>query len=1090
MNPQVKMLRDISMVYELSLSIGTALDLNENCSGFLKVLNLQKELAFSSIWIKRDDVFELVEGMPQFRVNQKSIKESHFIIEKLSKTPFFSFSSKDKDFKKMVLENDISEGTFGVFKLGEIGFLKIFNLKRTEAYELQEMTQLVAVMEKLRISLEGSIAHRKYSEEIEARLNTQDQLLKTNLRYKDLFENMYDALIILDEKSRLKSINNAGRKILGMTTEKVSEIILGELIHPDDLEHSREYIRQLHKKGFYSGYEGRIMTLDGKTKWIQVNSNVIKRGGKIVGSRDIVRDITNQKEAEEKIQKNEARLRQLIDTALDAIISIDARGIVTEWNKPAESMFEFTRTEAIGTSLHNLIIPEKYRKAHQEGMKKFFKTGHGPVLNNRIEITGVKKSGVEFPIELSITDVEDGGTVKFNSFVRDLTEQKKAEKELLIAQNTIKKSEEKYRGIIENMELGLLEVDTNQTIVRVYDKFCELTGYTEKELLGKNAEKVFLPKEYIPVMAQQELDRSNGNAGVYEIQIFNKKGERIWVLISGAPIINSEGEATGSLGIHYDLTARKKLEEDLSKAKQEAELARLAEQQFLANMSHEIRTPMNAVIGMTNLLYKTNPSNEQKEFLDILGFSADNLMGLIDNILDISKIESGKLEFENREVHLQQLLYSLHLTFQFKVKDKPISIVMDFDSDIENYVMADPTRLNQILYNLMGNASKFTERGTIGVKAELEKEEGKNYWIRFTVYDTGIGIKKEQLKYIFENFKQADIQTTRKYGGTGLGLTIVKELVEMQGGSISVDSNLGQGSTFKVILPMENTGRIADPEEVSTKSRDWNETEVLKELDVLVVEDNLMNQKFINKILEIWGSDKDLAVNGLEAVKMSEKKKYDLILMDIHMPEMDGVDATLNIRGNAKNPNQETPIIALTAAALLQEKNRALSAGMNSFLTKPFSPAMLKDRIFDCLEIKEPLEPALVETKTKKAKKEKTKPKTRLVDLTYLNDFSGGDQHFIRDMLQTYVSDAPKAIDDLNTAHTEGDWDQVYKIAHRMKPNFSMLGMKEQETTAKSIELMVKEDRLVPKEMKSMILSLTEKARKSFPEVEEELKGL
>ena len=961
MNPQEKMLSDISAVYELSLAIGTSLNLKENCVAFLKVLNQQKELTFSSIWIKNEDKYELIEGIPAVHIDETEMAENHFLLKKLGNAPFYSHCAKcgnDNDFKKLVQEKDISKGTYGVFKLGEIGFLKFYEQKRSKTYELIEMTQLLAVIEKLGVSLEGSIAHQV------------------------------------------------------------------------------------------------------------------------------------RKEAEEKIQKNEAHLRQIIDSALDAIISIDHRGVVTEWNKPAETIFEFTKEEAIGQPLHNLIIPKVHKQAHQNGMKRFLKTGHGPVLNHRIEINAVKKSGKEFPVELSITDVKDGDVYKFNSFVRDLTEQKKAEKELLLAQATIKKSEEKYRGIIENMELGLLEVDANQIIIRAYDRFCQMTGFTQEELVGKNAKEILLPSEYYPIMAKQEKDRASGDAGVYEIQIFNKKGEKMWVLISGAPILDSDGNIVGSLGIHYDLTAQKKLEKDLSNAKQEAELARLAEQQFLANMSHEIRTPMNAVIGMTNLLYKTNPSNEQKEFLDILGFSADNLMGLIDNILDISKIEAGKLEFENREVHLQQLLYSLHLTFQFKVKDKPISIIMDFDSDIENYVMADPTRLNQILYNLMGNASKFTERGTIGIKAELEKEEGGIYWIRFTIYDTGIGIKKEQLKYIFENFKQADIQTTRKYGGTGLGLTIVKELVEMQGGTISVESNLGQGSTFKVILPMKNTGRAADPNEVTSKNRDWNETEVLKELDVLIVEDNLMNQKFINKILEIWGSDKELAVNGLEAVKMSEKKKYDLILMDIHMPEMDGVDATKNIRGNAKNPNQETPIIALTAAALLQEKNRALAAGMNGFLTKPFSPAMLKDKIFDSLEIKEPLEPALVKSKSKKAKEEKKNPKTRLVDLTYLNDFSGGDQHFIRDMLQTYITDAPLAIENLNNAFAEKNWEQVYKLSHRLKPNFSMLGMKEQEATAKAIETMVKEKRIEKTELERLILELSAKAKASFPEAEEELKKL
>jgi len=246
--------------------------------------------------------------------------------------------------------------------------------------------------------------------------------------------------------------------------------------------------------------------------------------------------------------------------------------------------------------------------------------------------------------------------------------------------------------------------------------------------------------------------------------------------------------------------------QELAKAKVTAEQAQKAEQQFLANMSHEIRTPMNAVIGMTHLLYETSLSETQKEYVDALRFSADSLMGLINNILDLSKIEAGKLDFEERSFNLEQMLKGLQRTFQFKVKEKPVSVDIAMDERIANLMIGDPIRLNQILTNLLGNASKFTNNGTIGVKAILREQVEEKYWIEFQVHDTGIGIPKDKLEVIFENFKQADIKVTRKYGGTGLGLTIVKELVEIQGGTIKAESNPNQGSVFKVILPFGNSG--------------------------------------------------------------------------------------------------------------------------------------------------------------------------------------------------------------------------------------------------------------------------------------------
>ena len=606
------------------------------------------------------------------------------------------------------------------------------------------------------------------------------------------------------------------------------------------------------------------------------------------------------------------------------------------------------------------------------------------------------------------------------------------------AQQVIQESEEKYRGIIENMELGLLEVDLEHNILRPYKYFCEMLGYTAEELIGKNALRLLVVEEYHEKMRTQDEIRRYGTSSVYEVQLKKKDGSLMWALISGAPITDSKGNIVGSIGVHYDLTDRKRLETDLAEAKYIAEQARKTERQFLVNMSHEIRTPMNAVIGMAYLLGESDPTPVQKDYIDSLRFSADTLLGIIDNILDFSKIEAGELQFEEKKFNLKELLAALQQTFQFKVRNKAISVNMSFDPLIENFVVGDPHRLNQILTNLLGNASKFTDRGTIAIGARMVAHREGHYSIEFSVQDTGIGIPSEKLQDVFKNFKQANAQVAREYGGTGLGLTIVKQLVELQGGSMQVKSKPDQGSTFSFVLSLKDSGiQVANHSEKSAMNVNHSR-QYLQRMNVLVVEDNAMNQKLISKILESWGCRYEIVNNGKKAVSITESNQYDLILMDIHMPEMGGVEAARHIRENKQNPNCQTPIVALTAAALLEEKKRALEAGMNEFLTRPFSPSRLEECALRFLDVPDAINRDFYELEIK-------------VDLNYLFEFGNGDHFFVKDMVDTFNAEMPGVIKDIQTGFVESNWPKVAKIVHKLKSNFMMFGMTAQH--AKSVEL-------------------------------------
>lgn len=515
------------------------------------------------------------------------------------------------------------------------------------------------------------------------------------------------------------------------------------------------------------------------------------------------------------------------------------------------------------------------------------------------------------------------------------------------------------------------------------------------------------------------------------------------------------------------------------KLNKKVEQAQLAEQKFLANISHEIRTPMNAVIGMTHLLYETNPTEVQKEYLDSLKFSADNLMGIISNILDLSKIEANELEFEQCTFNLFELLKSLQQTFQLKVKDKPIKVVLDIDPSIKNHLIGDSARLNQILTNLLSNASKFTTKGTIGIKAKLAATTNDQYIIQFQIQDTGIGIEKNKINKIFKNFQQADIKITQKFGGIGIGLTIVKKLVELQGGSIDVESVKDQGSIFTIMLPFKNSG-ISQTKISIDENSVYQNSEAFKKIKLLVVEDNPMNQKLIIKTLELWNCPFEIATNGYIALEKSMQEKFDIILMDIHMPDMDGYKTTREIRANTKNPNQKTTIIALTAAALLNEKNKALECGMDDFLTKPFSLKQLKIHLGKWLNI-------ATENAPSNSSATLSQNETVHLDFTYLLDSCHGDHGFVKEMIEIFLHEIPLAMKQMESDLNNKNWQAVGEIAHRIKTNYMMIGLNIQNKNALEIEKSIKRNDFEEKEIQSKILRLKNDSNLAYPLLEKEL---
>ncbi|GAB2650808.1 hypothetical protein GCM10027035_51260 [Emticicia sediminis] len=613
-------------------------------------------------------------------------------------------------------------------------------------------------------------------------------------------------------------------------------------------------------------------------------------------------------------------------------------------------------------------------------------------------------------------------------------------------------SEEKYRGILENMDLGLIEVDNQDVIKRAYKRFCDLTGYEEHELIGKKAAEFLLPDEdFRRLIAEQNANRLDGETGVYEVPLKKKNGEVIWVIVSGAPIIESNGRVTGSVGIHLDITERKRTQEALEEARKVAEDARSAEKRFLANMSHEIRTPINAIIGMTHLLYDTNPNNKQVEYLSAINYSADLLLNLVSDVLDISKIEAGEMKISEQTFSLKDLINSTLQTFRLRLQGRDIKLVLDFDDEIENDVIGDSTFLTQILMNLLSNAVKFTEKGKIGVQVSLLCRLGDFLMTEIKVFDTGIGISPQSLGRIFDSFKQADQDVKVKYGGTGLGLAIVKQLVNLHGGEISAESTLDEGTTFTFTLPLK------DSKQQSKKLHSFSEavSEDWKNYHVLVVEDNLINQKYVEGLLLKWKMSYKIANHGIEALDLVKKENFDIILMDIRMPEMDGYETTIEVRKLEGNANQHIPIVALTASAISDEIDYAFEIGMNSYLTKPFTP----DQLQKVLEQKLTLNPnrhILMQQEGATLSNSVTIEEKETLQTDYLEKVYGHDRKYAADMFGLFLETVPKQFALLKPLIEEQKVDEISKLAHQLKPSFTMVGLPEITQNLLMLEKMAK----------------------------------
>ena len=655
---------------------------------------------------------------------------------------------------------------------------------------------------------------------------------------------------------------------------------------------------------------------------------------------------TRQQRVAEELHQSQARFEGAFETSATgmALVGVDGRWLSV--NHALCEIVGYAEDELLATTFQAITHPADL-EADLDFVRQVLS---GVIRHYHLEKRYIHKDGHIVWIHLSASLVRDSGGVPlyFVAQIQDITPRKHAE-------DALRKSESRYRAIFENASDVIYTHDLDGNFTSVNPAAVRVVGYSAEEFLNMNIAKLLSGSSL--VRARELIQRSVGGAAKYERQEFEiaaKDGRKL-VFEVRPQLIFEEGRPVGVQGIARDITDARRAQLELEKAKEAAETANRAKSEFVANMSHEIRTPMNGIIGMTELALGTELTLEQRDYLQTVKASARALLTLINDILDFSKIEAGRLDLDPVDFALGDCINESLKMMVLRAQEKGLELSSEFDTETPELLVGDPGRLRQVIVNLIGNAIKFTEAGRIAVKvrainARPEPREPSasvrpRVMLHFSVHDTGPGIPVEKQGCIFNPFEQADGSTARKYGGTGLGLAICARLVALMGGTIWVESEMGRGSTFHFTAWFERqaarvasggNGSVGSDARPVRRAHDGG-----RALRILVAEDNIVNQKLAVRLLEKHGHAVVVVGTGREAIAACERARFDVVLMDVQMPEMDGLEATALIRQRERDRGCRIPIVAMTAHAMTGDRDRCLAAGMDAYVSKPIDPKQL-----------------------------------------------------------------------------------------------------------------------------------------------------
>lgn len=848
------------------------------------------------------------------------------------------------------------------------------------------------------------------SSESQEQLRLVGKLQETTTFLSAIVENIPNMIFLKEAESlRFEMFNDAGEKLLGMNRND----LIGKCDYDFFPKEQADFFVKKDREVLSSSEivdipEEEIATKNGKRILHTKKMTITVPGGKkyLLG---ISEDVTDRKRAE-RLSAEKAQESQNFQKALDQssiVVITGPNGIKHHVNDEFCKLSGYTREEIVGTNfeIHDGNFHGPNFKAN---IKKLVEQGN--TWKGEIRCIGKNKSVFWIAATVVSYPGDPNSPIQVILIGTDITKQKRAQEKQELR---IRKDLTDFKYALDRSSIVAI-TDAKGMITYVNDKFCDISQYSREELIGRDHRIInsgHHPRDFFKNLWNTI---SAGDVWSGEIQNRAKDGTHYWLATVIVPFLDSSGKPFQYVAIRTDVTASKEAEKEFAqieiREKAAMEASRL-KSEFLANMSHEIRTPLNGIIGMTGLLLDSTLDSKQIDYLASIRSSAEGLATIVDDVLDLSKIESGKLEVEETNFDFRSLLIGIEKIFKPSVDKKGLKLEFKLDDRIPTWLVGDAVRMRQVLINLIGNAVKFTALGSVLVQVQMESLNDHEATLRIAVEDTGIGIPKKSVPKLFEAFTQADSSTTRKFGGTGLGLSISKRLVELMKGTIGVSSVEGVGSKFWFQIALK-------PGVAETKTHeDSPRANALTGIRVLIAEDNIVNQKVIQDILKTLGAQTTAVVNGKEVLSALQKSEFDIVLMDCQMPEMDGFEATAKIR-NSNSPFKEIPIVALTANVVSGVKDKCLRAGMNDYISKPFSVSRLIASISGHVS---------------------------KIDLSVFDKFksvSFGD-NFLSDLAAIYFLDAPKHIEKIKEAFNSRDLEKLGASAHSLKSSSRNMGAME-----------------------------------------------
>ncbi len=857
--------------------------------------------------------------------------------------------------------------------------------------------------------------------DIGPRLRAERMLRESEERFQDVFEHAPFGIYVGGPDGTIVQANAAFCRMLGYSKEELRAKTWLELTHPDDREAAVGRMKNLRREpGECVEAEKRCIHRGGAVVWVRLKLSLVRRAGDgQLYSVVHLEDITERKRTEEALRASEERHRMLahtLESAGECISITDIEDRLLYVNPAFLRTYGYEERDLIGQHIGIVRSARSSTEVQDEVLPATLEGAWRGELWNRT------REGREFPISLATSVVYDerGRRIALVGIARDISERKQAEQALRSSQEKFRQLAESMREVVWMVPLAAGEMPyVNPAYERVWGRSCESIRRNPMSWMEA------VHPDDLETARQRIAAEMEGQPGEAEYRIRTPGGQEKWVWDRAFPIRDEAGQLIRIVGISEDITERKRREAELIHAREGAEAANRAKSRFLANMSHELRTPMNGVLGMVQLLLESDLTAEQREYADVAQTSGWALLALIDSILDLSKIEARKMSLEKRSFNPRQAVEEVVRLLRVQADAKGLDFRCRVSPDIPALLGGDAHRLRQVLTNLCGNAIKFTERGEVTLEAALDSRGDVKATVRFSIADTGIGIRPDQAAALFSPFVQADSSTTRKYGGTGLGLAICKQLVEMMGGQIGVASREGHGSTFWFTAVLDLAPEPAPGRRPPAGERDVGPAG--RDARILVVEDSATNRDVALAQLRKLGYGGSAVSNGAEAVEAVRHGGYALVLMDCDMPVMDGFEATRHIRGSSFPGTAGIPIVALTADAMPADRDRCLSGGMNDYLAKPVDLDRLADVLARWLPASGP--GGAAHTPGPRARERAT----AVFDEEALLRRLMGDRQLAGIVLQGFVENGPSQLHNLRLRLDEADAPGAGSQAHTLK---------------------------------------------------------